>query len=164
MLQGWLFHETVQEPGRLGASQWPLVGVFDPAGVVPVGQPSHDGLSQDAGLDALNPADCHVHVVGDAWHMGADMARVRAQPVAIASTWLVVAHYVEGTGRWAVEVQYLVVVGSELEDTVERLLRKCSDGTDTGSFVDQWRGTMAAHDGGVSATALTTLLGATAGK
>lgn len=140
------------------------MGLFDPSGVSPVGQPAHDGLSQDAGLGALNPADCHVHVVGDMWHMGADMARVRAQPVPIASTWLVVCNYEPDTGRWAAEVQLLLVVSSALEDPVERLLRKCGDGTDAAAFVEQWRTTMAAHDSGASAGALTVMLGAPAGE
>jgi hypothetical protein len=75
MCHGFLFADVVSEPGRLGCSKWPLVGLFDCTDGI-----SHDKFGETeavptaVGENALNPSDQHVHLVdeyGEMWHIGA---------------------------------------------------------------------------------------------
>ena len=178
--QGWLFHDAVQEPGRLGAAKWPLIGLYDSVGL---GVPNENGrelgtLSRAAGLGCLNPSDCHVHLVDldDMFHMGSDMAQVTAEARPVVWSWVAVAtpttptkHAEKPRGQascdsvgacsWAVEVQLMMVVAPELEDTVERLLRKCDDGTNPVELVRQWDSSVSSlYDSSMTSALLASLL------
>ena len=74
MCHGFLFHEIVTEPGRMGCSKWPLVGLFRPVGISADPFAELEGVPSIVGMDSLIPADQHVHLVdefGETWHIGA---------------------------------------------------------------------------------------------
>ena len=84
MSQALLFKDVVTEPGRLGASKWPYVGLFDVFGVGVDAWDAEDcgtgAVNPAAGVNALHPSDQHVHTVGSVagvseWHAGSDMSR-----------------------------------------------------------------------------------------
>jgi hypothetical protein len=83
MFQGWLFEEHLQNnPEALGASKWPLIGIYSGHGV----EVKQDHDPAWIGLNRLAPADQHVHTDGESieidgfmlepeWQFGSDMAK-----------------------------------------------------------------------------------------
>lgn len=112
------------------------------------GEADGSALSRAVGLEALSPADCHVHLVEEdmSWHIGSDMARCVSPRVDSAHAWVVVVVWDEDARTWKVEVQFLVVVSADMEDRVERLLRKCACGTNPSSFLDGWAELSSSHE------------------
>eukprot|EP00753_Platysulcus_tardus_P010547 PLAT2834.1.p1 GENE.PLAT2834.1~~PLAT2834.1.p1 ORF type:complete len:272 (-),score=138.18 PLAT2834.1:98-913(-) len=123
-MQGWLFGDSVREPGRLGASKWPLVGMWQPRGVDNVG-----GFDGFVSFDALSPIDQHVHLVDidDSWHVGSDMAKFAINQAAAVNSCIAVAIDAEA-GR--AQAAFILIIRPDCEEAVERLLRETSDGTD----------------------------------
>lgn len=132
MHQGWLFHEVPDEEGALGRGLFPLVGLFDA-----VHLRADDGAGPQAaiGVDALSPADQHVHLVDDgAWHVGSDMARfaLEAGVNQFAKAWAVC---VDLSTR-CVEVQLLLIAPPIAEDALERAVRAATDGLEAGKLAE----------------------------
>ena len=91
MFQQFLFDQEIQEKKVIGASSWPLIGVYESEHFESEFKKEEEmekgEINQWTGMNTLNPADQHCHFVEEImnfdgfemtlsdWHFGSDMAK-----------------------------------------------------------------------------------------
>lgn len=137
MYHGWLFATDARDPECRGRSRWPLVGLFSPArGVAPAAGGGPAALA----VDALAPADQHIHKVddlagraADAWHFGSDMAAFDLDPnEPLCGGWAVCVDL----DRMRCDATLLYVVRGDLEAPAEAALEATAHGLDLALTAD----------------------------